>query len=761
MRDTVIPPYLQPIRRMRVASPPQGLRIAVIPDGQVHEGVPINHWTWVGKYLAIKKPDVIINLGDFTDFPSISNHNSRGSLQLEGARYKKDVESSKRAMGLFTNEIAKVSGWDPEMYLTLGNHEHRVIRLVEDDPKLEGIISLDDLKYEDAGWKVFPFLQPIVVGGIAFCLTPDHKVLTKDLKYIALGDIKVGADLLAFDEEGPYRTYTTSRVLRTDSAIAPTFAVTLSSGKVFKVTADHRWLVLCQAFQQWRTTAQLRIGMTIPKFFDEWEEDNSYESGWLAGMFDGKGWLSKPNSKQGGIQLGVCQNEGPTLKKISHILATRGINQTKAGGTCKALRIGGQSPYKLKLLGEIRPERLIAKFDPMMLGRIQAIDLDTIVEISPLGNNEIQMIETSSKTMIVEGYGHHNCHYFPSGIMGRPITTARALLSKLHMSAFAGHQQGRDIAYGKRADGVEMTAIISGCLTPDHKVLTSDLRYIELGNLQVGDKVVSIDENAPPRRRRFLTGTVTNIALDSAPVFAVTLRSGKVFKVTQDHQWFVKTGSLYYWKTTDTLRKGTRLPKLLSEWETLDSFDAGWLSGMYDGEGSLYSRETTGGQVTQLAISQKLGPTQRRIESVTRELLGYDMSHNETQPGIAQYRIRGGAAEVARVLGSIRPGRLLAKFVPEMIGSVLTSDDDLDTVESVAPLGIQDIVRSKIDKGTYIVEGYAHHNSFYQHAEEYLSPFTNNHWRGMYLLHEANNGSFNEMALSISYFQRRFGAQRG
>jgi hypothetical protein len=54
------------------------------------------------------------------------------------------------------------------------------------------------------------------------------------------------------------------------------------------------------------------------------------------------------------------------------------------------------------------------------------------------------------------------CHYFPSGIMGRPITRPDAVLRKLHMSAFAGHQQGRDIAYGKRADGRDLTAIISG-----------------------------------------------------------------------------------------------------------------------------------------------------------------------------------------------------------------------------------------------------------------------------------------------------------
>jgi len=54
------------------------------------------------------------------------------------------------------------------------------------------------------------------------------------------------------------------------------------------------------------------------------------------------------------------------------------------------------------------------------------------------------------------------CHYFPTGVMGRPATKASALLSKFHMSCVAGHQQGRDIAYGQRADGKTITALIAG-----------------------------------------------------------------------------------------------------------------------------------------------------------------------------------------------------------------------------------------------------------------------------------------------------------
>jgi hypothetical protein len=66
------------------------------------------------------------------------------------------------------------------------------------------------------------------------------------------------------------------------------------------------------------------------------------------------------------------------------------------------------------------------------------------------------------------------CHYFVSGVMGNPCTTARAILNKHHQSCIAGHQQGRDIAFGRRADGTEMTAMIVGSgYEHDEKYLNS------------------------------------------------------------------------------------------------------------------------------------------------------------------------------------------------------------------------------------------------------------------------------------------------
>jgi hypothetical protein len=53
-------------------------------------------------------------------------------------------------------------------------------------------------------------------------------------------------------------------------------------------------------------------------------------------------------------------------------------------------------------------------------------------------------------------------HYFPVGALGRPASSAATMVSKLHQSCIAGHQQGRQVAYGRKADGSSITCIIAG-----------------------------------------------------------------------------------------------------------------------------------------------------------------------------------------------------------------------------------------------------------------------------------------------------------
>jgi hypothetical protein len=154
-----------------IKGPKEGLRIAVIPDVQAMPGVPLDHLVWCGKYLADKQPHVIVCIGDFGDFPSLS-HFDRGTLQFEGRRYKKDLSAFRQAMELLMGPINRKRarlGWWPACEFTMGNHEDHIRRAVNEDPKLEGLMSDDDLGLADYGWRVHEFLQPISIGGVAFC----------------------------------------------------------------------------------------------------------------------------------------------------------------------------------------------------------------------------------------------------------------------------------------------------------------------------------------------------------------------------------------------------------------------------------------------------------------------------------------------------------------------------------------------------------------------------------------------------------------
>lgn len=139
----------------------------IIPDCQVHADVPTQHLEWVGKYIAAKRPDVIVCIGDFADMPSLCSYN-KGKKIAEGQRYVKDIEAAREAMGLLVSQWRNVPGYRPRMVLTLGNHEDRITRVAEDNAMLDGAVSVHDLAYESFGWEVFPYLQVVKIDGVEY-----------------------------------------------------------------------------------------------------------------------------------------------------------------------------------------------------------------------------------------------------------------------------------------------------------------------------------------------------------------------------------------------------------------------------------------------------------------------------------------------------------------------------------------------------------------------------------------------------------------
>ena len=148
----------------------------VIPDTQVKPNSPTDHLRWAGLYAAEKKPDVIVHIGDHFDMPSLSSWDV-GKKSFEGRRYKDDIEAGIHAMEVFLQPIRdeqqrlkvnKHKQWRPRMVFTLGNHENRIERAIESDPKLDGLIGYKDLQLDEMGCEVYDFLDVVIIDQIAY-----------------------------------------------------------------------------------------------------------------------------------------------------------------------------------------------------------------------------------------------------------------------------------------------------------------------------------------------------------------------------------------------------------------------------------------------------------------------------------------------------------------------------------------------------------------------------------------------------------------
>lgn len=290
-------------------------------------------------------------------------------------------------------------------------------------PGLKGSASLKAWGYRLSDNKIdFKDFSRYSQEMLDYCMAPHHKVLRDDLRWVESGSINVGDTILGFDEYGPNRRFKPTTVLAKTFDQAEIFEVTLKSGKKFHVTKEHRWLTSRTRGGggwlqgDWVETQNLRTDLDycskIPRFFIPWEEDTSKEAGWLAGMFDGEGCLSKHR-----VDFTIAQRPGITLNKLEKLLNTKYQKEcvkraVKKDSDCLTLRFTGNQYSKIEFLGKIRPERLINKFSFNQMGRMEIKQdclVDSVVSIVSIGTGTIVKLTTDSATFILDGYPMHNC----------------------------------------------------------------------------------------------------------------------------------------------------------------------------------------------------------------------------------------------------------------------------------------------------------------------------------------------------------------
>lgn len=150
-------------------------KILVIPDSHSDaEDKRFDRFDWLGKMIVDELPDIVIDIGDRADMPSLSVFD-KGTKGFEGRRYTKDLAAVHEANRRILAPLRKLQKhqrkhkkkiYNPELIMTLGNHEYRILRACNTSPELDGFLSYDDLKFD--GWDVRPFLEIVTRGEVNF-----------------------------------------------------------------------------------------------------------------------------------------------------------------------------------------------------------------------------------------------------------------------------------------------------------------------------------------------------------------------------------------------------------------------------------------------------------------------------------------------------------------------------------------------------------------------------------------------------------------
>lgn len=267
---------------------------------------------------------------------------------------------------------------------------------------------------------------------LGFCVSPETRILTADLQWVAIGDIAVGTEVVAVDEHTPggrgkARRMKTATVQAVRKMQAERFRLTFDDGRTVVCTDRHPWLSRKVGTDaKWRSISgkgnevvgKLQVGTQVRWIAKPWDQGD-YEDGWFGGLLDGEGSIAKSNSSAG---INVSQRPGKVWDRVLAYANSRGYNaciendnkperDSKFGRTPVPKLAFGRIDEMFRLIGQTRPSRFIGnRFweNRELPGKKTSVGWATITSIESLGVGEVVDMQTSAKTYIAEGFVSHN-----------------------------------------------------------------------------------------------------------------------------------------------------------------------------------------------------------------------------------------------------------------------------------------------------------------------------------------------------------------
>lgn len=180
--------------------------ILVIPDQHAHPDYSNRRADLAGKFMVDLKPDIVVNIGDAADMPSLSAYD-KGKRSFIGRSYAADIAGHLNFQERLWHPYRHQKKRLPYSFFCEGNHEHRIERALDFSPELVGTLDFNDLetdyfydetiKYDGAtpgtveieGITFAHFLVSGVKGLPVSGEHPAHSLIAKRLKSAVVGHI--------------------------------------------------------------------------------------------------------------------------------------------------------------------------------------------------------------------------------------------------------------------------------------------------------------------------------------------------------------------------------------------------------------------------------------------------------------------------------------------------------------------------------------------------------------------------------------------
>lgn len=230
-----------------------------------------------------------------------------------------------------------------------------------------------------------PMLKNMDVGGKkikkylsedwSFPVHPDTNVLCDNFLVKAIKNVEVGDTIISFEEYPSLqkRKLVKSVVKNKFFKKLPTIKIETEDGEEIITTKDHEWLIKrswrkksrgsakdqrlqspCKSI--WAKTEELKIGDSIYKPFENINNedlifDRDYMTGYLSGVWDGDGWISK-HKTWNSHNIGVGLTDDDILSRIEKLLREFNISFSRKDGV--NIKSAGFKEGKHKQLNSIR-----------------------------------------------------------------------------------------------------------------------------------------------------------------------------------------------------------------------------------------------------------------------------------------------------------------------------------------------------------------------------------------------------------------------